>query len=195
MGWPSHGVYFFFEDGESREGGKTLRVTRVGTHALSETSKTTLWKRLSQHRGSVGGGNPGGGNHRGSIFRLHVGTALIKRDGWPEARDSWARKRPAETSEARLAESELERAVSSVIGAMPLLWIDVPDRHARDAIERGAISLLSNYDRPSVDPPSETWLGRHADREAIRRAGLWNVDHVRRAPEADFLRFWPQVLK
>jgi hypothetical protein len=59
-GWPTHGIYLFFEEGEVREDGLTPRVTRVGTHALTSTSRTTLWNRLSQHRGSVGGANPGG---------------------------------------------------------------------------------------------------------------------------------------
>ncbi len=61
-GWPSAGVYFFSEPGEVREGGGP-RVVRIGTHALTETSKTTLWSRLRAHRGSVNGG----GNHRTSI--------------------------------------------------------------------------------------------------------------------------------
>ncbi len=80
MDWPQRGVYFFFEDGELREDGFTPRVVRVGTHAL-RPSKSTLWGRLSQHKGSEGGSMPGGGNHRGSIFRLHVGTALLEQDG------------------------------------------------------------------------------------------------------------------
>jgi hypothetical protein len=41
MGWPQRGVYFFFEPGELRRDG-TRRVTRVGTHALTSTSKATL---------------------------------------------------------------------------------------------------------------------------------------------------------
>lgn len=187
MGWPSHGVYFFFEDREWREDGKTPRVTRVGTHALTETSKTTLWKRLSQHRGSVRGRNPGGGNHRGSIFRRHVGAALIGRDAWPVACESWDRTTAPDIPEERAAEASLEREVSAFIGAMPFLWLKVPDRHRRDAIERGAISLISNLDRSPVDLPSEQWLGRHADREAIRRSGLWNVNHVGAEPRSGFL--------
>ena len=46
MGWPKRGVYFFFEDGEERtDSGVGLRVARVGTHALSDRSKATLWNR------------------------------------------------------------------------------------------------------------------------------------------------------
>ena len=76
--WPRRGVYFFFEPGEKRsESGAGDRVVRVGTHALSAGSATSLWNRLSQHRGSA---RSGGGNHRGSIFRLLVGEALIQRE-------------------------------------------------------------------------------------------------------------------
>ena len=68
MDWPQRGVYFFMEEDEYRtHSGSGLRIVRVGTHALTGTSKTTLWKRLSQHKGQA---RSGGGNHRGSIFRL-----------------------------------------------------------------------------------------------------------------------------
>src|SRR4051812_9373742 len=93
-GWPSHGLYFFFERGEHRRDGDP-RVVRVGTHALTATSKTTLWRRLAQHRGQQSGSNPGGGNHRGSIFRLHVGAALLRRDEAPaDLLASWLAKNP-----------------------------------------------------------------------------------------------------
>jgi hypothetical protein len=67
--WPSHGVYFFYEAGELRSDGRH-RVVRIGTHALTDTSQATLWDRLRQHRGHVGGRNAGGGNHRASVFRV-----------------------------------------------------------------------------------------------------------------------------
>jgi hypothetical protein len=74
LSWPQRGVYFFMEDGEARsESGMGPRIVRVGTHALAPGSRTTLWQRLSTHRGSS---RSGGGNHRGSIFRLIVGAAL-----------------------------------------------------------------------------------------------------------------------
>src|SRR5262245_28307157 len=74
MGWPQRGVYFFMEDGERRtDTGGGLRIVRVGTHALIASSRTTLWKRLSQHKGQA---RSEGGNHRASIFRLLVGSTL-----------------------------------------------------------------------------------------------------------------------
>jgi hypothetical protein len=78
-GWPQRSVYFFREPGESRtDSGTGPRIVRVGTHALKLGSATSLWNRLSQHRGRLASG---GGNHRGSIFRLIVGAALIRRTG------------------------------------------------------------------------------------------------------------------
>ena len=77
------GVYFFFEDREVRGDGSS-RVVRVGTHALTATSKaTTLWGRLRQQRGHLAGRDPGSGNHRASVFRRRVGAALIQREGQP----------------------------------------------------------------------------------------------------------------
>lgn len=82
-GWPLRGVYFFFEHGEKRKDGKSLRVVRVGTHALKAGSRSALWRRLSQHKGRTGGSFPGGGNHRGSVFRLHVGGPCLAVDRTP----------------------------------------------------------------------------------------------------------------
>ena len=79
MEWPNRGVYFFYESGENRSNSGTgPRVVRVGTHAITEKSRTSLWSRLSQHRGVQ---RTGGGNHRGSIFRLIVGASIKRRDG------------------------------------------------------------------------------------------------------------------
>lgn len=182
MRWPRHGIYLFFEDGELRDNGETLRVTRVGTHALTAHSKTTLWDRLRTHRGTIGGSQPGTGNHRASIFRLHVGTALLARGHHPEAAATWGRGSSA-TRETRQREIALERTVSSYIRAMPLLWLDVPDRQDRAQLERSIIALLSNLHRPPIDPATPSWLGRSARSEAIRTSGLWNVQHVDIPPD------------
>ncbi len=181
MSWPHRGVYFFFERGEVREDGVTPRVVRVGTHALRPSS-TTLWGRLAQHRGTLSGRFPGGGNHRGSVFRLHVGTALLKSQQWPASlAETWAVGGTADR-ETRLDEHPLEAAVSRVIGHMPFLWMEVFDLPTplsdRGIIERGAIALLSNHSRGTIDPPSPSWLGRLAGSNAIQRSGLWNVNHV-----------------
>lgn len=190
MGWPQRGVYFFFETGEFREDGTTPRVVRVGTHALGR-SQTTLWRRLSQHKGHPGGTMPGGGNHRGSIFRLHVGTALLASGSWAsEIRSSWGQGASAPLS-TRLAEYPLEKAVSLHIGSMPFLWLGVDNSldlvSERGVIEAGSIALLSNSRGPVSDSAAPGWLGGYADRQAIRDSGLWNVNHVREQYDPAFL--------
>jgi hypothetical protein len=87
--WPTRGVYFFFEGREDRsDSGRGARVVRVGTHALTTASRTTLWNRLSQHRGTLRSGR---GNHHGSIFRLLAGEALMRRDSKIEPA-TWGRR-------------------------------------------------------------------------------------------------------
>lgn len=188
-GWPQDGVYLFFEEGEVRADGATPRVVRVGTPPLTASSRTALWQRLSQHRGQVAGTNPGGGDHRGSSFRHHVGTALLNRAEWGDASRSWGRG-SASTPEIRTQEVPLELAVSQVIRVMPLLWLGVPEPEDRSTIHRDLIALLSNLDRDPVDPPSPTWLGSSAEDQAIRASGLWNVEHVDEQPDgAGLARF------
>jgi hypothetical protein len=183
-GWPSHGVYFFFEPAELRSDGKP-RVVRVGTHALRSTSRTTLWKRLAQHRGS----RVGSGNHRGSIFRKHVGSALINRDRLPASSlEAWVSPHPR--PEWSAAETDIEHRVSDHIGRMPFLWLAAPTgtdgANQRGYIERNSIGLLSNP--PGLqDPPSPTWLGHHAASLKVRGSGLWNVNHVEEDYDPEFL--------
>jgi len=192
-GWPTYGVYFFYEPGEVRTDGSD-RVVRVGTHALTATSQATLWGRLRQHRGHLSGHHPGGGNHRASVFRRHVGAALIRREKLPNhLLASWLdRHGPRPGWEAQ--EAQIEQAVSRHMGAMPFLWLSVADRARRGSVERNSIALTSRLAH-GPDPSSASWLGRHADRTEIRQSGLWNIDHVRHRCEAGFLDLFGQLIK
>jgi hypothetical protein len=134
---------------------------------------------------------PGGGNHRGSIFRAHVGSALLGSGAWPASiHNTWLVGSSAELAVRRL-EYPLECAVTSHIGAMPFLWVEVSDPAEPDsdrgAIEAGAIALLSNLGREPIDAPSEKWLGRCAARTRVRDSGLWNVRHVEDPARDSFL--------
>lgn len=179
--WPDHGVVFFFEDGELREDGTSSRVVRVGTHALTAKSKTKLWDRLRADRGTVGGSNPGGGNHRASAFRRHVGRALIARDGYTSAAASWGAAGNI-SAEMKAREMELEREVSRRLAEMSFIWLSVPKLEDRQAIEQGTVALLSNLKRQPVDPPGPDWLGSYGGEE-IAAAGLWNLDHTTKSPD------------
>jgi len=194
MSWPRRGVYFFFEPGETRStSGSGSRVVRVGSHALTERSRTTLWSRLRQHRGHLAGTAPGGGNHRGSVFRRHVGAAMMRRNGL--RCPTWGVGESA-PKDVRGAEANLERRVSAYIGAMPLLWLAVdggPDdgRAMRHRLESNSIALLSNArragDEEPIDPASATWLGAFSAKPEVSKSGLWNVNHVDERYDPTFL--------
>lgn len=186
MHWPSRGVYFLFEPGEVRsDSGSGARVVRVGTHAVARGSRSTLWSRLSQHRGT----RAGSGSHRGSIFRLLVGEALLARAG--RKVDSWglsgsrgdAARRLGHTREQLAGqEGPIEASVSDHLRGMRLLILEVDDppgpQSLRAYIERHSIALLSDYGRPGMDASSAGWLGQWSRRAKVRESGLWNQDHV-----------------
>jgi len=186
MDWPVRGVYFFHESGESRsDTGSGLRVVRVGTHALIDGSKSTLWRRLCAHRGPA---KTGGGNHRGSIFRLLVGTAVM--DVNNIVCSTWGKGSSA-PADIREKEHSMEEQVSQTIGQMPFLYVTVTDQPGPESrrayIERNTIALLSNYKKRSLDAPSTNWLGHYCNREKVRLSGLWNQNHVDEDYEPGFL--------
>jgi hypothetical protein len=196
LSWPKRGVYFFMEEGENRShSGIGPRIVRIGTHALTESSKTQLWTRLSQHRGRI---KTGGGNHRGSVFRKIVGKALIARHGLNLP--TWGKGNKA-SKDIRLAEFPLECEVSKIIGRMPFLWLAIADNPGintlRAQIERNAIALLSNFQKEALDPPSQNWLGHwYKDdlRERVSLSGLWNSDHVDKPYDPTFLKQMEQLI-
>jgi hypothetical protein len=176
MKWPKRGVYFFYEDGEYRSHtGDGLRVVRVGTHAERLGSASTLWGRLRQHKGSLSGG----GNHRGSVFRLLLGEAIISKEKlrFPD----WSAGNSA-VKTVRQAELPLELRVSEIIGRMNFLWLPIEDeagpKSLRSFIEQNSIGLLSNHNRAALDPQSRQWLGHYSPRDRVKNSGLWNQDHV-----------------
>lgn len=205
MNWPTRGVYFVFEAGEERsDSGHGDRIVRVGTHALTSKSRTTLWNRLSQHKGIQ---KTGGGNHRGSIFRLIVGSALKHREGhinplsWGIGSDMGqaARRLGVDRTTLRDEEARLEVAVSEHMRAMPFLWLAIEDppgsESFRGLIERNSIALLSNFGRDPLDPPSNTWLGYNSDRERISLSGLWNNNHVQDRHHPKFLGILERLIE
>ena len=176
------GVYFFLEPGEARqESGRGSRVVRVGTHALKAGASSTLRGRLRQH----GGSRAGGGNHRGSIYRLLTGDALI-RSGIEPSCLSWGGK-----DAVKHAELATEQAVSRRLSTTNVVWVNIDDQPGPDSlrgwIERNSIALLSNAGKQALDPPSSDWLGHHSSRLRVQASGLWNQNHVDEAYDPAFL--------
>jgi hypothetical protein len=201
--WPRRGAYFFFEPSEFRaDSGKGSRVVRVGTHALGLGSHSTLRQRLGQHRGGLSGG----GDHRGSIFRVLVGQALLAKGNLLGC-TSWGVKGTAADASASLgidreklasAEAPVEQAVSAYLGTLPFLWVSVDDEPSphslRGVIERNAIGLLSNYGRAVLDPPSARWLGHASNRARVLGSGLWNQQHADESYDPTFLNTFERLI-
>ncbi len=182
--WPHSGIYLFLEPNEYRTDGTELRIVRVGTHGVSRGSRATLWNRLRTHRG----GSDGSGNHRGSIFRLHVGAALSARDR-SLAVPSWGIGQSA-NAVIRRKEDRLERAVSQYIGTMQIIWLAINDDSSptsdRAYLERNIIGLLVGESGP-IDRPSRGWLGEFSPNKRIRKSGLWNLQFLDYSYSPDFL--------
>jgi hypothetical protein len=187
MDWPDRGLYVFLEPGERCGSTDGFRVTRVGTHAVSDGSSTSLWDRLKQHSGtgSRSADHPHGGAHRGSVYRKRVGEAIIEKHGLHDDYPDWNHRWSSidrERSTVRDEEYILERRVSAYIREQPFLPVSLDDEPGPDSdravVERTLIARLSNVETESIDPRADCWLGRHSRSREIRASGLWNVAHV-----------------
>jgi len=180
------GVYFFYDQKEPRV---TLlnqpRIVRIGTHAVSKGAQSTIINRLRQHRGTLGGL----GNHRGSIFRLHVGKAILNQIPNNNNFSTWGKGQHA-LKQVRDSEVELEKKVSEYIGNLHIIGVEIDDDPGpasdRAYIERHAIGLVSEAAK-YLDKPTDGWLGLYSDRETIRCSGMWNLNHVGYAYDKQFI--------
>lgn len=196
-GWPTRGLYLIFEPNELLRDSKLKplmhRVTRVGTHAVSIGSKTSLWDRLSTHRGT----NKGAGNHRSSIFRLHIGAALIAKSPTKWSVPTWGMGQIA-PKETQAKERELEEEVSKTIGQMRVLWLDVPDDSSpqsdRAFLERNAIGVLSRA-YVAAGRHDAHWLGHYSPNINISMSGLWNLNHLNVIPNEHFNDIFASYVK
>lgn len=183
---PTAGIYLFFDRQEPRlKNIDHLRVIRVGTHGVASGSKATLRDRMRAHYGT----SSGGGNHRSSIFRLHVGRSMILA-GRSKAVKTWGSVELPKSHTLRRQEAKLESNVSEYIGNLLVATIDVPGDSSKENdrayLEQNLIALISNTYRP-LDPPSHRWLGRFSEKAEIRRSGIWNVNHTAQTYDPKFL--------
>lgn len=172
------GVYLFFEPGELRRNGGP-RIVRVGKAGYVKLDINLRSRLLRMHLHGTHRDEQYDSQNRllSSVFRKHVGRALIERD---DVRcPTWMRSKAPSSTEERHAEAELEKCVTKVMEAMSVTWLVVQEPDRRSRIEGELIRMLSNYRRQAVDPPSEDWLGRFHDDERIRDSGLWNIEHVK----------------
>ncbi len=186
------GVYFFFDRNESTRfySQETLRVVRIGTHGVSGGSKSLLWQRLRTHRGN----DDGTGSHRSSIFRLHVGNAILASQN--RSISSWGIGDNA-SKDIRTSERELEIEVSRYLGDLLVAHLPIVDAASADSdrsyIEKNSISLLT--EGGPIDAQSTRWLGNFSSVRQIKNSGLWNVNYVGDGYDPHFLTVFEQLIE
>lgn len=169
---PRNGIYLLFERGETGHGGE--RIVRVGTH----TGADNLCPRLHEHFLTE--------NKDRSIFRKHIGRALLARDADPFL-PSWNvdltqrknRERYGGTIDLEY-QARIESAVSGYIREnFSFIAFEAEDKQERLALESKLISTLSICDECHA---SKGWLGHQAPNAKIRESGLWLVNHLYKTP-------------
>jgi len=158
---PQKGIYFFYEQGEICSHTDKPRIVRVGIHG----QKATLRTRLRQHYRL---------NREGSVFRKHLGTALLKKKGTPDDEIiEWkdGRKSPR-WNNFKATEDEVDRILPS---RFFFKVVAVEDGEERKKPEEKLIASLAACPQCR---PSKGWLGQYAWSEKIRKSGLWNSNHV-----------------
>jgi len=158
---PRNGIYCFYEDSEVCSHTGRPRIVRVGIHG----ERATLRKRLKQHYEL---------NREGSVFRKHLGTALLKKKGHTDEEiTEWRKGRRSQRwSDFKDTEDEIKQLLQSKF-FFRVISVDSVDE--REVLEEKLIASLAAC--PQCEP-SEDWLGRFAWNEKVRRSGLWNSDHV-----------------
>lgn len=166
---PENGVYFFFELGETVKWQDKVvdRLVRVGTHREDRRFR----KRIRQHYGNVKSLH---GNKNGSVFRKHLGGAILRKENPsnPKLKD-WE-------TQGSHSFPEVEEKTSQVLRSnFTFCCFRVDNPKERKALESGLIALLAQH---PLSESSEEWLGKYAKSEKIRCTGLWNTQHVKGEP-------------
>lgn len=177
---PRNGIYFFYEAGEYTSHTCNLRIVRIGTHGAGRT----LRERLNDHYN---------GNREGSIFRKHLGSALLKFSGASDEQiKEWMRRRKGNVNWQRF--DRVEDEVSAVLRSkFHFRVVNVDDVYERKSFEERIIAIIAAC---PICKPSENWFGRFAWSIKIRESGLWNSNFVnspRKITESDLTLFEQRV--
>lgn len=139
------------------------RMVRIGTHREDDRFRS----RIRQHYGNV---HSLGGNKNGSVFRKHLGGALLRKSNPEDSRLTYWLTQDGPTFAA------VEEMVSVKLrNDFTFSCVRVEQKEERRALEKGLIALLAQY---PLDRPSANWLGNYAANEKIRQSGLWNTQNI-----------------
>jgi|GEM_PF-122307 len=156
---PTNGIYFFYEEGEFCTHGneRQKRIVRVGTLRGDENFRS----RINNHYR---------GNKNSSVFRKHLGGALMRRKDPNDRRLKQWLEQDAPTFQ------EMEAGVTKELKEhFSFRCIPVEDKKERLQLEEELIATIAKCDKCK---PSENWLGNFAADELVRKSGLWNHQHV-----------------
>jgi len=186
---PENGIYFFYEQGESwGHGGNSPRIVRIGTHR-----EGNFRSRIADHfllsetkmRFDVTKSPP----HDRSIFRKHIGRALLNRDHDPylavwnidlmtkEALKQHAHLRQIDRE--RQIEAEVTRILRQHFSFRFIVLEGQAERMGSRGLEASLIGTIARCD---VCNASNTWLGHHSPIEKVQQSGLWLVQHLKAEP-------------
>ena len=196
-GWPRRGVYFFLENGETRVDG-TSRVVRVGTHALSTTSK--------HHHVGPATPAPRAGRWQEPRRRQppRIDLPQARRDRPHPARRSarWTPglvgQQPAPPpmgSTVRISSSAPSAFTSAPCRSYGSRSPASPTAAATGAASNATASRCCRVSTGGPDKPSAGWLGHHATSTRVRQSGLWNSNHVDEAYDPAFLQLFENLVK
>ena len=194
---PKNGIYFFYEKGETwGHGGNRLRIIRIGTHR-----EGNFQSRMAEHfllnaakmNFDVTKSPP----HDRSVFRKHIGRALLNRSRSPylavwdidfmkkENLKLYAHLR--DIDEERRTEAEVTRLMREDFSFRFVVLEGQAARMGREGLEARLIGTVAQC---SSCRPSPSWLGRHSPVKEVEQSGLWLVHHLHAEPltESDKVR-------
>ncbi|MBM4146405.1 MAG: hypothetical protein FJ240_09070 [Nitrospira sp.] len=165
---PSDGIYVLFEKGEKGHG--TDRVVRIGTHTGKHLLKSRLYEHFLVN------------NKDRSIFRKHVGRALLKRNNDPffeqwewDLTPSANRKKYASKLNLKKQAQTEELVTTYIQDNLYFVVLPVSRKQRRLEIEAkliGEVSLCKDCG------PSSSWLGKYSPAQKIKKSGLWQIQKV-----------------
>lgn len=179
---PDNGIYFFYEKGEVwGHGGRRPGIVRVGTHKDGNFQSRVAEHFLFNER-KMDFDAKSSPPHDRSIFRKHIGRALLNRDG-DSYLEIWNKDFMTKEDIRKFGhkrdirkEKKIERAVTEIIrSTLSFRFIKVSGQGIRIDLEKRLIGTLAQC---SVCQASPRWLGLHSPKKQVRESGLWLVQHL-----------------
>ena len=193
---PNNGIYFFYEDGEYwGHGGERPRVVRIGTHRKDGNFRHRIGEHFALDERRMNFDATRAAPRERSIFRKHIGRALLKQRGDPylavweidftsrEKREKYGHLR--DIAKEKVVESEITARLRE---SFSFRFIIVDGKGTRRGLEQQIIGTVAQC---SQCCESKNWLGTDSPKPEIRESGLWQIQHLKASAlspaETDFL--------